>query len=342
MRMTKYFSLVSFLVAAALLLAENKTLAQGYYFYNNGYYESQTVIEGGISLGMVNGMTDVGGSKRGRANTGPVGDFTFMKSNLSGGIFVNATYKDFIAARLDFSIGQIEAADSNLKGTTNKFAEGRYVRNLSFRTNIFEIGAGVELHPLMMFDYTEREPPRFSPYVFAGFSWMKFNPKANLNGIWYELEPLRLEGQGFAEYPDRKRYRRNTFGVPYGIGIRYEASEFLNVRLEATRHMLFTDYLDDVSQENWVDPALFYKYLSPSQAVIATQLYNRSTIINPPRNTRPRGKSASNDAYWGIVIKLGININRVRNSMGFGGARSGGGNTSSGRRARIKCPSTIL
>ena len=331
MRITKFCSLALLLVTAVLLLSANKTIAQGYYFYNNGYYESETVIEGGISLGMINGMTDVGGSKRGRANTGALGDFTFMKSNLSAGLFVNATYKDFIAGRFDMSIGQIEAADSNLKGTKNKFAEGRYVRNLSFRTNIFEIGVGLELHPLMMFDYIEREPPRWSPYLFGGLSWTKFNPKANLNGIWYELEPLRLEGQGFTEYPDRKRYRRNTFGVPYGLGVRYEATQFLNVRLEVARHMLFTDYLDDVSQENWVDPALFYKYLSPIQAALATQLYNRSTVINPPRNTRPRGKSKDNDAYWNVVIKLGININRLRNSMGF-----------QGKSGNTRCPATVL
>ena len=336
MRITKHFSLVSFLVAAVLLLSGNKTLAQGYYFYNNGYYESQTVFEAGISVGMINGMTDVGGSKKGRANTGAVGDFTFKESNLSAGLYVNATYKGFIAGRLDFSIGQIEAADSNLKGTTNKFAEGRYVRNLSFRTNIFEIGLGVELHPLMLRDYIEREPPRLSPYVFGGFSWMKFNPKANLNGVWYELEPLRLEGQGFSEYPDRKRYKRNSFEVPYGFGLRYEASQFLNVRLEVAKHSLFTDYLDDVSQENWIDPALFYKYLSPGQAAVATQLYNRSTVVNPPRNTRPRGKSNDNDAYWNVVIKLGINLNRVRSSMGNGGMTSGG------RKARVRCPSTVL
>ncbi len=100
-------------------------------------------------------------------------------------------------------------------------------------------------------------------------------------------------------------------------------------------------YLDDVSQENWIDPVLFYKYLDPAQAAIATQLYNRSTVINPPRNTRPRGKSADSDAYWNMVIKVGININRVRNSMGFGGSRSGGGNTYGGKRAKIKCAVTL-
>ena len=342
MRITKFRGLVLLVLMATLLLCAGKSFSQGYYFYNNGYYESQTVIEGGISIGAVNGMTDVGGSKRGRANTGFSGDFTFKETNLATGLYVNATYKDFIAARFDVGIGRIEAADSNLKGATDNFAKGRYVRNLSFRTNIIEIGAGIELHPLMMFEYIEREPPRLSPYVLGGISWLMFNPKANLNGTWYELEPLRLEGQGFSEYPDRERYKKHSFAVPYGFGLRYEASEYLNLRLEVVKHSLNTDYLDDVSQEIWVDPALFDKYLSPNDAILAKQLYNRSTVINPPRNTRPRGKSHNNDAFWSVNIKIGININRVRNSMGFGGPRSGGGNTSGGRRARINCPSTIL
>jgi hypothetical protein len=265
-----------------------------------------------------------------------------LKSHFAGGLYLNATYRDFIAGRFGFSAGQIEAADSNLKGSTNKYALGRYVRNLSFKTDIIEFSLGAEIHPLMLRSYVDREPPRLSPYIFAEFSWTKFNPKANLDGVWYELEPLRLEGQGFSEYPDRERYKRNTFGVPYGLGLRYEASQFLNIRLELCRHMLFTDYLDDVSQENWVDPALFNKYLEPSQAAIATQLYNRSTLINPPRNTRPRGKSSDNDAYWNLFLKIGINLNRVSNSFGFGGSKSGGGNTSGGRRAKIKCAATVL
>lgn len=338
MRVCKSSYLIAvYLASVFCLLASNRVKAQGYYFYNSGYYESELVLEGGLSAGVINGMTDVGGSKKGRANSGFMGDFTFNKSNFTGGLYFNATYKDFIAGRFDLNIGQIEAADSTLKGTTSNFAEGRYVRNLSFRSNIIQLSLGAELHPLMLFDYIDREPPRLSPYGFASFGWMKFNPKANLNGVWYELEPLRLEGQGFDEYPDRRRYRRNTFEVPYGIGFRYEASQFLTVRLEIAKHSLFTDYLDDVSEENWIDPSLFYKYLSPAQADVAVQLYNRSTVINPPRNTRPRGKSNNNDAYWNAVLKIGINLNRLSSNGGIFGGRSGGG---SGVRngGSVRCP----
>jgi hypothetical protein len=103
------------------------------------------------------------------------------------------------------------------------------------------------------------------------------------------------------------------------------------------RHSTFTDYLDDVSQENWVDPNLFSKYLSPSDAALARQLYNRSTTINPPRNTRPRGKSTDRDAFWNVSLKVGININRVRNNNSYRGGGSG-----KGIFKRFQCPGTIL
>jgi hypothetical protein len=329
MRFKKYCSLIPLLMVF-LLFAGYRGSAQGYYFYNNGYYESDFVIEAGLAAGVMNGMTDVGGSKNGKANSGFMGDFTFTKSKMTGGIYAVGTYRDWLGVRLDLNIGKLEAADSTLKGTTSKWAQGRYVRNLSFRTSIFEIGAGIEIHPLMWPAYTEREPPRLSPYLIAGVGWLKFNPQANLNGVWYDLEPLRLEGQGFSEYPDRLRYHTNAFEFPYGIGFRYEATQYLNIRLEMTRHTTTTDYLDDVSKGDWVDPALFYKYLTPANAAIATQLYNRSTIINPPRNTRPRGNPKDKDAFWNVSLKVGININRLRNN-GF-----------KGPLGKVRCPGTQI
>lgn len=334
MRISKFFPLF-IMLAAIMLPGVKQSYGQGYYFYNNGYYESNLVLEAGINGGLINGMTDVGGSKKGKANSGFAGDFTLNESHFMGGLYGVATWKDWLGVRLELNLGKLEAADSNLKGTNSKWAEGRYVRNLSFRTTIFEVATGLEVHPLMLRTYIEKPPPRLSPYIIAGFSWIKFNPKAKLNGTWYELEPLRLEGQGFSEYPDRKRYRRNSFEVPYGIGVRYEASEWLNIRIEGLKHTTFTDYLDDVSQGDWVDPSLFYKYLSASNAAIATQLYNRSTVINPPRNTRPRGNPKDNDAFWNFTIKLGINLNRVR----VGSTRGAGFR---GKAGKVSCPSTVL
>ena len=233
-----------------------------------------------------------------------------------GGIYLAGTYKDFIAARVDLSIGTVEAADSTLKGATDKYAVGRLVRNLSFKSNIFEIAAAVELHPLFLRDYIETDPPRWSPYVFAGIGWTKFNPKGKIAGdnSWYELSTLHLEGQGFKEYPNSKPYKKGALAFPVGIGVRYEAGQLFTFRFELARHFLATDYLDDVGDETWIDPATFYSnpsVITAKQAATAVK-FNDRTPEQYRSVGRPRGNSSSNDAFWNFLFKIGINLNRMK------------------------------
>jgi hypothetical protein len=312
MRSNKILYLLAILFAGAVLAPAEKLGAQGFYFYNDKYYENQTVFELGVQAGVINCMTDLGGSKKGKAGSGFANDLTLKNTNFTAGAYLAATYKDFVAARLDVNFGKLEAADSTLEGTDNQWAKGRYERNLSVRTKIFELALNVEIHPFFVIDYVYGEPPRWSPYLLGGIGFLTFNPQANLNGVWHDLRPLTLEGQGWDEYPDREPYRKYAFSFPLGIGVRYEATQLLTLRAEVVRHLTSTDYLDDVSQGDWVDPTLFYKYLSASQANIATQLYNRSTTVNPPRNTRPRGDNSDKDAFWNFVIKASINLSRKR------------------------------
>jgi hypothetical protein len=314
----KYTTFLVVCVLTSFTLISENIKAQGFYFYNSDYYEPATVIEFGLSAGAMNGMTDIGGSKKGKANAGFLRDFTFNKTQFTAGVYLAGTYKDFVCARVDFNYGRVAAADSSLKGTTDEFALGRYDRNLSFRSTILELAGVVELHPLFITDYIETEPPRFSPYVFAGVGYAFFNPQANLNGNWYDLEPLRLEGQGFSEYPDRQPYKKVTLSFPLGLGLRWEASQLFTLRLEVARHFLSTDYLDDVHHGDWVDlkahPDIFYRYLPAQQANLSMQLYNRSTKpdLVIPRDTRPRGNPKNNDAFWNVVFKVGISLNRQK------------------------------
>ncbi len=320
MGLTKYFKVLILVVLTGMTFSGGKATGQGFYFYNNGFYESQTVIEFGLTAGAMNCLSDLGGSKKGKANAGFLKDFTFNETNFTAGLYVAATYKDFIAGRIDFNFGKVQATDQSLQGTTDEYAKGRLVRNLDFRSNIFEIAAAVELHPLFITDYVDREPPRFSPYAFAGFGWTKFNPQGSLNGKWYNLDELHLEGEGFKEYPDRKPWKKNALAFPLGIGVRYEASQLFTLRLEISRHFLATDYLDGVSQGDWVDIVspgtedLFYKNLPTVQ--LATAAYGFMNKTDPKyrttNGTRPRGNPDDNDAFWNIVFKVGINLNRQR------------------------------
>gem|GEM_PF-7019984 len=135
------------------------------------------------------------------------------------------------------------------------------------------------MHPLFFKDYDEDEAPRISPYAIVGGGIYTFDPQAELNGQWYALQPLRLEGQGFNEYKDRKTYELTQFNLLGGLGLKYEINSFLNARLEFVHRKLFTDYLDDVSTE-YVDPTLFANYLPANLAAVAQQLYTSLLLRN--------------------------------------------------------------
>ena len=133
---------------------------------------------------------------------------------------------------------------------------GRYERNLSFKSKISEIQLALEVHPLLFKDYEDEDPPRFSPYAVIGVGYYSFDPQAKLNGQWYSLQPLHTEGQGFAEYPDSKPYQLNQLNISAGLGVKYEINSLFNARLEIIHRFLSTDYLDDASQMDYIDPNL--------------------------------------------------------------------------------------
>jgi hypothetical protein len=303
---------------------------QGRFFYSSGVYEPELLFEAGVNVGIMNGVTDLQGNPR--IYQGPFAGVTLRKSNFSAGLYAIATWRDVLGLRIEFNRGRIEGYDSLLTNATAPSAIGRYERNLNFRSPITEIAVMAEWHFWQTFRSYEKQPLRFSPYFIGGLSWFAFNPKAYTANGWVELAPLRLEGQGFQEYPNRKPYRKNSLAYPIGIGVRYDVSPKLTLRFELNKRTAFTDYIDDVHQGDWVDPNLFANYLAPDQAALARQLYNRSNIHTPPRNTRPRGNPNENDAYWTAVIKVGFNLNR----SGYGGSQFG--RSGKGMRNQLKCP----
>ncbi len=71
------------------------------------------MFEIGGSLGAMNAFTDLGGRK-GIGKKG-VKDFNFKNTELCGGMFFSAVYKNEIALRIEGTFGQIHAYDSILK-----------------------------------------------------------------------------------------------------------------------------------------------------------------------------------------------------------------------------------
>lgn len=159
-----------------------------------------------------------------------------------------------------------------------------------------------------------------------------FNPQGiyiapNGTRSWVDLKPLRLEGQGMAEYPNRKPYSLTQMEIPMGFGVKYYIKENMYIGFEILHRKTFTDYIDDVST-TYIDPALFDQYLTPSQAAIARQLMYRENLANPSVN-RPyineqRGDPKQNDAYFSGIIRFGW--------------RLGGGFQDNKIKKQLKCP----
>jgi hypothetical protein len=286
------------------------SLAQNY-FYNDRYYDKDVLVEAGVSFGGMNCLTDIGG----KSGLGKkfVKDLVMKNTCLYGGFYVDVMYQDKIGVRLETTIGSVKAKDSDLKQyVSNAEAKKRYDRNLSFKSSIAEVSLCAEIYPIELFTpFVSDYVPNFSPYLIAGVGFFGFNPKTNLNGQWIELQPLRLEGQGFAEYPDRPIYKRFQMNIPYGFGIKYEASPRLNFRFEMVHRVLQTDYLDDVST-SYINPNLFDIYLNPAEAALAKQLYYRGAEIGGP--AKPlfsiRGNPKDHDYYFTFGFKIGYVFGR--------------------------------
>lgn len=279
------------LVMMIVLFSIGKSNAQ-YYYYNNSYYDKDVIWEIGGSIGLMSGITDVGAKK------GFMPSFKSVQPAAS--IYVAAMYQNFAGLRLEGTFGRIAGADSN--GAHKQ-------RNLSYRTPIREIALMAELHPLSI-NYKD-VPPMFSPYITLGMAWFSFNPQGNLNGNWVDLQPLRTEGQGFAERPGTRPYRLSQSNIIGGFGVKYEINHLFSARAEVLLRYTFTDYLDDAST-TYVDPDWFDANLSPHYAALARELHDRS-ILKDPDYSGPgaiRSGSNTNDHYMSFNLKFAINLGR--------------------------------
>ncbi len=311
-----YFGMkkLSFLLSFFLLLigSAQKASAQ-YYFYDDKYYDNPLIFEVGVSVGAINCLTDIGGNKG--IGKKFIKDINMGKTSFAAGASLSAMYQDAIGLRLEYTWGKI-AADDKLLAKVAPSTYGRYERNLSFRTKISEFMLAAEIHPLILFhkkdeDYT---PPRISPYLLAGIGYFSFNPQANLNGQWVDLQPLSTEGQGFTQYPDRKKYSLKQICIPVGVGARYELSNVLNLRAEFVYRILSTDYLDDVSTD-FIDGNDYLNYFTGAKLSNAYSLYARGKELDQSYNVvkgDQRGNPKNNDAYFTLNLKIAYQFGRQR------------------------------
>src|SRR5258708_180858 len=275
----------------------------------------KNTTEAGITVGPMVLLGDLGGHM-GKGTTF-LKDYNMSTTKLAFGAYYTAYPAPWLGFRFSLNYGSIEGADNTLKKGGNGDEQTRLARNLDFRSKIIEGTVMAEVYPTVFLeDESDDVTGRLRPYGVIGLGVYHFNPQGSYHDpvsgdtYWVDLKPLHTEGEGFAEYPDRKNYSLTQLNIPMGVGIKYFFSENVNVSFEIVHRKLFTDYVDDVST-NYIDPTLFAKYLSPSQAKIALAMSNKSAQgYRTPgyHNNSKRGDPTQKDAYFTAGFKIGFRI----------------------------------
>lgn len=234
------------------------------------------------------------------------GDLTDKFNNVFVRPSATASYSYYFQPNLRFRLGatysQIGAADSLANDPA------RIDRNLHFRSDIFEGSATVvyEFIRDKRFGISWISKPHISPYVFGGVAMFSYNPRAQLDGQWHDLQPLGTEGQFIegGDYPDP--YSKLQVSLPVGAGITVRFMDYVGASFEIGQRTTLTDYLDDVST-NYPDLG----QLAETSGTVAAALSNRSGVLN--NNVGKRGNPGANDSYMFFNFTLTYYMDRYAN-----------------------------
>ncbi len=241
--------------------------------------------------------------------------YTFNQSRLTAGAALLYNFHNFVL-RGSLAYGGIQAGDS----TTKVYAS----RNLNFKSSISDLNACLE------YDIRLHEDSKFIPYIFAGIGVFHFNPYTFYNSKKVFLQPLGTEGEGLSIYPDRKLYKLTQNEYPLGLGVKYKIADSWLIGLEFNTRLIFTDYLDDVSNSYPDETALRNEH-----GQLAVDLSFRTNEINPSAtfpSGKARGNPKQNDNFYSSVITLTYIIPEPN----FGGGSGHGRHAAS-----INCPKKV-
>lgn len=214
-----------------------------------------------------------------------------FRPNLSAGLSYRFT--DYLSVRGEAGAYRLVGSD---KGGKNP------QRNLSFRTDNPEGYLALSANLLPYTDF-----PTHNAYLFGGLGLTRLNPKAELNGRYYSLPPLRTEDVAYA---------RLVPIVPVGFGVQRNLTEQLSVGLEIRYTYVISDYLDDVStvypESNAIDS-------------FAQLFSDRAPELGLPPNAPgvQRGNPGNRDSYYFIQARVEYALNGSRKAA---------------RRKMLRCP----
>jgi hypothetical protein len=208
------------------------------------------------------------------------GDYLDAKLNLDIGLQFYVAKRIFTRAELTYFTLKGDDAKAN--------DDDRVLRNLSFTSGNFELSVTGAIN-LLPNGHRFYQRPIINVYPFAGVGIAYINPRAEIGGQKYALQPLRTEGV---------KYSRVQPVIPYGLGIRFKVGPFFNVAVESGWRLTFTDYLDDVSTV-YPDPASFSNPIAASLS-----MRYADPVANEITAGTKRGNPTKNDSYYLLNAKI--------------------------------------
>ena len=212
-----------------------------------------------------------------------------LKPSVTG--FAKYYFSPRFAVRAGLSYGKISGDDLERESSDE--------RNLRFQSNIFEFST------LASFDILDTEFKQFVPSIMGGVGIFHHNPKAPVNGVMTELQPLGTEGQGIRGYEEP--YKLWEISIPYGVKLKYNIGENNFVHFTWLTRKTFTDHLDDVSRRDYVPPSILIQ--NGETAVAAAYMADEAEPLWPPysafedpivRERFPRSLSEGEDMFHTI------------------------------------------
>ncbi|WP_345258197.1 outer membrane beta-barrel protein [Flaviaesturariibacter amylovorans] len=304
-RVTVLFLVLFLSFSAPAVQAQSVTMANGR-------------LEVGAGIGPLFFLGDLGGNKgQGKRF---VKDVNFPLVNMAKGVFAQYYIKEWLAVRVAANMGRVEGDDAQIREGKGD-EQARRDRNLHFRSNIKEAYLAFEFSPTVFFERYDGLLGKVRPYGIAGVGVFNFNPQGRFyrpdgSFEWVDLKPLRTEGQGMKEYPNRKEYKLTQIEIPVGVGVKYYVNDNLFFGVEVMHRKTFTDYIDDVSTE-YIDANLFANYLTPEQTAMANQVHFRQNFVPGAPQTRvavvgeQRGNPKQTDAFFSTILRMGWRFNDI-------------------------------
>ncbi|MEL6274052.1 MAG: DUF6089 family protein [Bacteroidota bacterium] len=165
----------------------------------------------------------------------------FNDLNPAGGFYLRYRPASRLAFRLGAAFTRLDARDEDARGSFL----GEDGRVLNFRTDLTDIGLTAEWD---LFYLGDRKGNHLAPFVSGGVNVAFYNPEGNLDGVWYELQPLATEGQGLGgEMYASAPYSLSEVVFSIGGGLRWRVSDRVVIGGELSGRAVSSDYIDDVS-----------------------------------------------------------------------------------------------